>query len=156
MEKIVITQSGYEKLIAKLDFLRLSERKKVIEDISEARSHGDLRENSEYSAAKERQAQLEAQIAQLENVIAACEIFNPDLVENRNVVSFGAKILLEDADNQRSKTFFIVSEYEADLPNGMISFQAPIAKKMLGKQVGDDVELAGGMFVVKLISYEKS
>lgn len=156
MEKIVITQSGYEKLIAKLDFLRLSERKKVIEDISEARSHGDLRENSEYSAAKERQAQLEAQIAQLENVIAACEIFNPYLIENRNVISFGAKILLEDEDGQRSKTFFIVSEYEADLPNGMISFQAPIAKKMLGKQVGDDVELAGGIFVIKLISYEKS
>lgn len=139
-EKFPITPEGYGKLREELELLKNSERPSVIRAIAEARAQGDLSENAEYSAAKERQGLIESKISDLEHRMTHAEI-----IEYRSTVSdhvqFGAEVLLTDPESGKQVTYRIVGEYEADLAQKMISVSSPLARALLGKIVGDEVEV---------------
>jgi transcription elongation factor GreA len=129
---------GYEKLTADLQALR-AERPKIVDAIEEARAHGDLSENAEYHAAKERQGQIEAQIAELEDRVTRAQIIDPATLSGDKVV-FGATVtVLDDAD--KPQKYQIVGMTEADARQGRISYDSPLGRALIGKQVGDDVEV---------------
>jgi transcription elongation factor GreA len=154
----LITKEGLKRLNLELERLKNEERPKVISDIAEARSHGDLKENSEYVSAKEKQAYIEGRINELEQIIANADPFDPDLTPNKNEIRFGAKCLLISQDAGEEKSIQIVSPFEADLTKGLIAIDAPVAKELLGKSVGDVVKLMSKGkkvdFEVKKIDYE--
>jgi transcription elongation factor GreA len=154
----LITKEGLKRLNLELERLKNEERPKVINDIAEARSHGDLKENSEYVSAKEKQAYIEGRINELEQIIANADPFDPDLTPNKNEIRFGAKCLLISHDAGEEKSIQIVSPFEADLTKGLIAIDAPVAKELLGKGVGDVVKLMSKGkkvdFEVKKIDYE--
>lgn len=135
-----ITKKGYDALKAELDRLKKVERPKVIEAIAEARSHGDLSENAEYEAAKERQGFIESRIKELENKLADARIVE---IVNRTseTVVFGATVVIVDTENQQKKQYMLVGQDEADLKNGKISVQSPVGRALIGKRVGDLVEV---------------
>lgn len=129
---------GYERLTQDLKALR-EERPKIVDAIEEARAHGDLSENAEYHAAKERQGQVEAQIGDLEGKISRAQIIDPKTLSGDRVV-FGATVTLLDEDDKPIK-YQIVGETEADAGKGRISYSSPIARAMIGKQVDEEIEV---------------
>lgn len=140
MEKIAITANGYARMEAELKQLKAVDRPNVIEAIAEARAHGDLSENAEYHAAKEKQGFIEARIADLESKVSRADIIDVKSLKS-DTIKFGATMTLVDEDTEEKVTYQIVSEYEADIKAGLISLTAPIARALIGKQVGDSVEV---------------
>ncbi len=138
MEKVPMLAEGYEKLTADLKVLR-AERPKIVDAIEEARAHGDLSENAEYHAAKERQGQVEAMIADLEDKVSRAQIIDPSMLSGDKVV-FGATVTLLDEDDKPVK-YQIVGQTEADASKGRISYTSPIARALIGKHVDDEIEV---------------
>jgi transcription elongation factor GreA len=140
MDKVPMTQKGYDALESELKNLKSIERPAVIQAIAEARAHGDLSENAEYHAARERQSFIEGRIKELDGVISAANIIDISSLSG-DVVKFGATVLLADDDTGDEVTYQIVGPYESDADHGKISTTAPIAKGLIGKCVGDSVEI---------------
>jgi transcription elongation factor GreA len=138
MEKVPMLAEGYEKLTADLKLLR-EERPLIVDAIEEARAHGDLSENAEYHAAKERQGQVEAQIADIEDRVNRAQIIDPSSLSGDRVV-FGATVTLLDEDDKKNK-YQIVGMTEADAKAGRISYNSPLGKALIGRKVGDEVEV---------------
>ncbi|WBY15679.1 transcription elongation factor GreA [Erythrobacteraceae bacterium WH01K] len=138
MDKVPMLAEGYERLTADLKLLR-AERPKVVDAIEEARAHGDLSENAEYHAAKERQGQIEAQVAELEDKITRAQIIDPTTLSGNKIV-FGATVTLLDEDDKPIR-YQIVGQTEADANKGRISYSSPIARALIGKEVGEEVEV---------------
>ncbi|MFQ5991132.1 MAG: transcription elongation factor GreA [Nitrospiraceae bacterium] len=143
-----ITKKGYEALKAELDRFRREERPKVIEAIAEARSHGDLSENAEYDAAKERQGFVETRISELERKLADARIIDTANLSSETVV-FGATVLLRELASKQEKTYTLVGQDEADLKDGKISVQSPVGKALIGRRVGEQVEVTTPARVVE-------
>jgi transcription elongation factor GreA len=141
MEKIPMTAEGHAALDAELKRLKTDERPSVIGAISEARSHGDLSENAEYHAAKERQSYIEGRIAELEDKLARAQVIDVSKLSGTNV-KFGATVTVIDEDTDHKAVYKIVGEDEADVKLGKISITSPIARAMIGKEEGDVVEVA--------------
>jgi len=135
-----ITKEGYQKLREELERFKKVERPKNIQDIAEARAHGDLSENAEYSAAKERQSYIAGRMADLENRLATSEIIDTSRLDSSKVV-FGATVKLIDLFKGESKKYTIVGEDEADLKNGKISLSSPVGRALIGNKVGDVVSI---------------
>jgi transcription elongation factor GreA len=140
MEKIPMTAEGYQALDAELKRLKTEERPAVIQAISEARAHGDLSENAEYHAAKERQAFIETRLAEIEDKIARAQIIDISKLSGKQV-KFGATVQLVDEDSGDKAKYKIVGEDESDVKAGKISITSPIARAMIGKEEGDVVEV---------------
>ena len=141
MEKFPITNEGFEKLESELRFLKSSERPNVIKSIAEARAHGDLSENAEYHAAKEKQSFIEGRIADLENKISRAEIINTKILSGDKII-FGATVTLGEVGRKKNIIYQIVGTEEADVENGKISVSSPIARALLGKKIDDLVEVS--------------
>ena len=140
MSKFPITIEGFEKLSEELSQLKTVERPAVIASISEAREHGDLSENAEYQAAKEKQGFIEGRIANLEDKIARSEVIDISKLSG-NTVKFGARVNLIDLDTKKKISYQIVGEYESELEQGKVSFSSPIARAMVGKNKGEVIEV---------------
>ncbi len=138
MQKVPMLAEGYEKLTADLKALR-AERPKIVDAIEEARAHGDLSENAEYHAAKERQGQVEAQIAELEDKVSRAQIIDPSTLSGERIV-FGATVTVLDEDDKPLK-YQIVGQAESDAKQGRISYESPLARALIGKSVGEEVEV---------------
>ncbi|HUK55529.1 MAG TPA: transcription elongation factor GreA [Nitrospiria bacterium] len=138
--RVPITKKGFEQLRDELDRLRKTERPKVIQAIAEARAHGDLSENAEYHAAKERQSFVEGRIKELETKMANAEIIETGRLTADKVV-FGATVTLLEADGKTKKKYMLVGEDESDLKNGKISVTSPVGKALIGHKVGDEVTI---------------
>ena len=141
MSKVPITRHGAELLRAELHRLKTVERPKVVAAIAEARSHGDLSENAEYDAAKERQGFIEGRLAEVEGKLGHAQIIDPKLLDADGRVVFGATVELEDADSGAAVTYQIVGDDEADLKHGKISLNSPVARALIGKYAGDVAEV---------------
>jgi transcription elongation factor GreA len=141
MNKVPLTVNGAAKLRAELQELKGVQRPAIITAIAEARSHGDLSENAEYAAAKERQSFIEGRIAELESKLANAQIINPALLDADGRCVFGATVDLEDLENGEVVTYQIVGEDEADIKEGKISISSPIARALIGKYSGDTAEV---------------
>lgn len=137
MATIPITKRGAEKLKEELQRLKTIERPAIIQAIAEARAQGDLSENAEYEAAKERQGFIEGRIKEVEGKLSAAQIIDPASVEAGGRVVFGATVELEDEDSGDQVTYQIVGEDEADLKHGLINISSPIARALIGKEEGD-------------------
>lgn len=140
MDKFPITARGFAAMEGELKNLKTVERGVVIKAIAEAREHGDLKENAEYAAARERQSFIEGRILELESKIAGAEVINIAGL-NGDMVKFGATVRLVDEDTEEEVTYQIVGEYEADIKKGMLSVTAPISRALIGKKKGDSVEV---------------
>jgi len=148
VEKLPMLAEGYERLIAELKALR-EERPKIVDAIEEARAHGDLSENAEYHAAKERQGQVEASIADLEDRVSRAQIVDPTTLSGDKVI-FGATVTLLD-DDEKPVRYQIVGPYEADARVGRISYNSPLGKALIGRRAEDEIEVsvpAGDRFYV--------
>ena len=141
MSKVPVTVAGAEKLKAELHRLKTVDRPNVINAIAEARSHGDLSENAEYDAAKERQGFIEGRIKEIESKLANAQLIDPRLLDADGRCVFGATVDLEDLDSGGKVTYQIVGEDEADLKDGKISVSSPIARALIGKYAGDVAEV---------------
>ena len=142
MRRIPITVNGAEQLRDELQRLKSVERPAVITAIAEARSHGDLSENAEYEAAKERQGFIESRISEVEAKLANAQVIDPTLLDTDGRCVFGATVELEDMDARQVITYQIVGDDEADLKHGKISISSPIARALIGKFAGDVVEVS--------------
>ena len=140
MERIPITVDGKLKVEEELKNLKTIQRPKIINAISEARAHGDLSENAEYHAAKEEQGHNETKIMELEDLLSKAEVIDPSSLEGDDV-KFGAKIVLVDADTDEEENYQIVGDIESDFKKKKISISSPLAKALIGKSVGDEVEV---------------
>ncbi|MGE0742077.1 MAG: transcription elongation factor GreA [Hyphomonadaceae bacterium] len=140
MEKIPMTAEGYQALDAELKRLKTVERPQVIQAIAEARAHGDLSENAEYHAAKERQAFIETRVAEIEDKIARSQVIDVSKLSGKQV-KFGATVNLIDEDSGDKSKYKIVGEDESDVKAGKISITSPIARALIGKEEGDVVEV---------------
>lgn len=140
MTKIPFTPEGLEKIKKELEYLIKVERRKTIQAIEEARAHGDLSENAEYEAAKERQAYIEGRIQELQGILAQAEVI-PPLKEPPERVQFGVKVKLLNLETNEEVTYRIVGPYEANPSNGSISINSPIARGLIGREVGDEVKI---------------
>jgi len=140
MNRLPITREGYDRLRTELQRLEQKERPKVIQAISEAREHGDITENAEYEAAKEKQAMLEGKINDLHNKLSQCEIVELEKGSTGRV-TFGITVELEDLDTGEEMQYRLVGPYEADLAQGTISVTSPIGRALIGKEPGDEVEV---------------
>jgi transcription elongation factor GreA len=138
-----MTPRGQQALKTELKRLREVERPKNVQDIEEARAHGDLKENAEYHAAKERQSFIEGRSREIESVLAQAEVIDPGKLSGTRVV-FGATVKLTDVNTSEDVTYSIVGDYEADIKLGRISISAPLARAMIGKDQGDTVILKTG------------
>ena len=138
MEKVPMLLEGYERLTADLKVLR-EERPRIVDAIEEARAHGDLSENAEYHAAKERQGQVEAQIADIEDKVTRAQIIDPKTLSGEKVI-FGATVTMLDEDDKPVR-YQIVGQTEADAAKGRISYSSPMARALIGKKVGDEIEV---------------
>jgi transcription elongation factor GreA len=139
MEKIPLTRAGHTALSEELKALKSVERPAVIRAIAEAREHGDLSENAEYHAARERQSFIEGRVKELEGILAAAEVI--DTARLSGAVKFGATVTLVDEDTEEEKTFQLVGEPEADLERGRLNVKSPLARALIGKDEGDQVEV---------------
>lgn len=140
MERIPITALGYQRLEAELKNLKSVERPAIITAISEARAHGDLSENAEYHAAKEKQSFIEGRIKELEAVISRADIIDVTVLSTETV-KFGAQVKVVDEDSEEEHTFHIVGEFEADIKFKQISITSPLARALIGKKKGESVEV---------------
>ena len=153
MSKVPLTVAGAEKLRAELHRLKTVDRPNVIAAIAEARSHGDLSENAEYDAAKERQGFIEGRIQEVEGKLSHAQIIDPKLLDADGRCVFGATLDLEDQDSGDSVTYQIVGEDEADIKLGKLSFGSPRARALIGKYAGDiaQVQAPGGLREYEII-----
>lgn len=140
MEKIPLTLSGHDALGEEIKHLKTVERPRIIKAIAEARAHGDLSENAEYHAAKEQQGLNEARVAELEDIFSRAEVIDVTKLSGEKVV-FGCTVSLVDEDTDEEKSYQIVGEFEANVKEGKISITSPIARGLIGKTVGDSVEV---------------
>ncbi|HXF16519.1 MAG TPA: transcription elongation factor GreA [Burkholderiales bacterium] len=147
MTKVPLTVKGAELLRSELHQLKTMERPKVIAAIQEARSHGDLSENAEYDAAKERQSFIEGRIVEVESKLANAQIIDPAHLDADGRCVFGATVDLEEVDSRETVTYQIVGDDEADIKNNKISISSPIARALIGKYSGDvaEVKAPGGI-----------
>ncbi|MHA1564949.1 MAG: transcription elongation factor GreA [Alphaproteobacteria bacterium] len=139
MDKIPITADGNRRLNEELKNLKTVERPAIIRAIAEAREHGDLSENAEYHAARERQSFIEGRIIELDNLVKVAEVVDP-LKFSTKEVRFGAKVTLADEDTDEEVTYQVVGEFEADIEVGRISITSPLGRALIGRGVGDSVE----------------
>lgn len=140
LKRMPITPVGYQKLQEELARLLKVDRPKNIKDISEARAHGDLSENAEYHAAKERQSFIEGKIQELKTKLALADVIDPSKI-SQNKIAFGAKVKVLDISTDEEKTFMLVGPDEADAKNGKISISSPVGKALLNKEIGDVVTI---------------
>lgn len=140
IETILLTKQGYEALTAELEDLKHIERPKVIEEIAEARAHGDLKENAEYHAAREKQSYIEGRINMLDDQLARANVIDLSKEGAGTKVRFGSFVTVEDQDSGDEKTVHIVGDLEADIDQNKISIQSPLAKALMGKELDDMVE----------------
>lgn len=139
MEKIPLTARGFAKLDAELKKLKSVERPAVIRAIAEAREHGDLSENAEYHAAREKQSFIEGRIKELEGMISRSEVI--DVSKLSGAVKFGATVVLLDDETEEEKSYQIVGEAEANIEEGLLNMKSPLARALIGKEAGDSVEV---------------
>ena len=140
MNKVPMTGAGFSKLKEELRWRQQEERPRIIEAISEARTHGDLSENAEYHAAKEAQSLNEGRVNELEDLIARAEVIDVSKLSG-DKIKFGATVVLVDEDTEEERTYQIVGDQEADVRSGRISISSPIARALIGKEVGEAVEV---------------
>jgi transcription elongation factor GreA len=140
MNKVPMTAGGFQSLREELRWRQQEERPRIIEAISEARSHGDLSENAEYHAAKEAQSHNEGRINELEDLIARAEVIDVSKLTGGKV-KFGATVVVIDEDTEEQRTYQIVGDQEADVKSGRISISSPIARALIGKEVGESIEV---------------
>ena len=141
MEKAPVTKEGYKRMEEEVKNLKTVERLNVIKAIAEARAHGDLSENAEYSAAREKQSFIEGRILQIEDSIARAEIIDVPSLAGSTTIKFGATVKLFDEESEEEVTYQIVGDYESDLVSGKLSIMAPISRALIGKGEGDVVEV---------------
>jgi len=139
MEKLPLTRAGQQMLDTELKQLKSAERPAIIRAIAEAREHGDLSENAEYHAAREKQSFVEGRIKEIESILARAEIIDPAKLSGS--VKFGATVTVVDEDTDEERTFQIVGEAEADLEKGLLNLKSPLARALIGKDEGDSVEV---------------
>jgi transcription elongation factor GreA len=139
-DKFPITTEGYARMEAELKDLKTVQRPKIAEEIATARDHGDLKENAEYHAAREKQSFAEGRISELEDRVARAEVIDISKLDG-DTVKFGAKVKLLDDETEKEVTYQIVSEYEADINKNLISVVSPIARALIGKAIGDVIEV---------------
>lgn len=153
MDKIPMTAEGLPPLEAELKQLRNVERHAVIKAIAEARAHGDLSENAEYNAARERQSFIEGRISELEDIISRADVIDISKLSG-STVRFGAHVTLADVDTDEESTYQVVGPYEADITKKKISVQSPLGRALIGKTVGDSVEVTapGGSKAYEVIT----
>lgn len=150
-----MTAEGFAALDQELKRLKTEERPAIIQAIAEARSHGDLSENAEYHAAKERQAFIEGRVLELEDKIARAQVIDVTKLSGKHV-KFGATVQLQDEDSGEKRKYKIVGEDEADVRNGKVSITSPVARALIGKEKGDVVEVAapGGVKAFEILKVE--
>jgi len=153
MDKFQITKEGYQKLKAELDNLKNVERPKIIAQIAAARELGDLKENADYHSSKDKQGFIEAQIADYEDKFLRAEAIDVAKLSG-DKVRFGATVTLENSDNGKKVSYKIVSEYEANIDEGLISNTSPVSRAVIGKEVGDEVEIStpGGLVTYEILN----
>ena len=149
MDKEPITIQGLEKLKVELDELKNIKRPKIVAAIAEARSHGDLKENAEYHAAKEQQAQMESRVIEINDIISRANVIDVTKVENNGNIIFGSTVTVQDLELNKKKTYKIVGKDEADISKNLIYFRSPIGKALIGKTLNE-------MVVVETPSGEKT
>jgi transcription elongation factor GreA len=155
MEKIPMTAGGYSRLEEELKRLKSEDRPAVIRAIAEARAHGDLSENAEYHAAKERQGFIESRLIELEDKLRRAQVIDPTTLKGDKVM-FGATVKVVDADTDQETCYQIVGPDEADIKNGRLSISAPLARALIGKGEGDTIEVStpGGGKSYEVVSVE--
>jgi len=155
MEKIPMTAAGYARLEEELKRLKNEDRPAVIRAIAEARAHGDLSENAEYHAAKERQGFIESRVIELEDKLRRAQVIDPKMLKG-DKVKFGATVKVVDADTDQETCYQIVGPDEADIKNGLLSISAPLARALIGRGEGDTVEVntPGGGKSYEVLSVE--
>ena len=156
MEKIPMTRAGFDTLDEELRALKTVERPAVIRAIAEAREHGDLSENAEYHAAREKQSFIEGRIKELESILSLADVIDPSKLSGP--VKFGATVTLVDEDTEEERTYTIVGEVEADLERGLLNMKSPLARALIGKDEGDSVEVKtpGGQRSYEVLSIRYS
>ncbi|PQO21844.1 transcription elongation factor GreA [Rhodobacteraceae bacterium WD3A24] len=154
MEKVPMTRAGHAALDAELRQLKNEDRPAVIRAIAEAREHGDLSENAEYHAAREKQSFIEGRIKEIEGLLSRADVIDPARMSGS--VKFGATVTLVDEDTDEQKTYQIVGEAEADLEKGLLNVKSPLARALIGKDEGDSVEVKtpGGERSYEVLSIE--
>ncbi len=154
-QKIPITATGYSRLEKELSYLKKVDRPEIIQAISEARAHGDLSENAEYQTAKDRQGFIEGRIAELERKIGRFDVIDIGKLQGPKI-KFGAKVTLEDVDSGKEIDYQIVGDDESNIKNGLVSLSAPIARALIGKEMGDvvDVQTPKGIQSYEVLSVE--
>ena len=152
MEKIPMTRAGFTALDEELKVLKSIERPAVIRAIAEAREHGDLSENAEYHAAREKQSFIEGRIKELEAMLSLAEVIDPSKLSGS--IKFGATITIVDEDTDEERTYQIVGEAEADIERGLLNIRSPLARALIGKDEGDSVEVKtpGGQKSYEILS----
>jgi transcription elongation factor GreA len=140
MEKNPMTPVGYDRLVAELKQLKTIERPAIIQAIAEAREHGDLSENAEYHAARERQSFIEGRVAELEDKISRAEVIDASKLSGKTI-RFGATVTLADEDTDEESTYTIVGTDESDIGGGLLSITSPLARALIGKEPGESVEV---------------
>lgn len=152
MEKILMTPAGHAALETELKTLRSVERPEVIRAIAEAREHGDLSENAEYHAAREKQSFIEGRIKELEGLLGRAEVVDVSRLDGP--VKFGATVTLLEEESEEEKTYQIVGEFEANIEKGLLNIRSPLARALIGKEEGDAVDVAtpGGLRGYEILS----
>ena len=140
MDKVPMTSAGHAALTDELKRRQSVERPRIIEHIAEARSHGDLSENAEYHAARERQSFIEGRIAELEEIVGSAEVIDPSSLSGEHVM-FGAHVWLVDEETEKEATYQIVGVHEANIKDGRLSISSPLAKALIGKKVGETISV---------------
>lgn len=138
--KIPITLTGFTQLQEEIKVLKTVDRPAIISAIADAREHGDLKENAEYHAARERQSFIEGRLSELEDKLSRVDVIDPIKMAG-NVIKFGATVQLVDEDTEKEHTYQIVGEYESNFEKGKLAFTAPLSRALIGKTVGDTVEV---------------
>ena len=141
MDKEPITVKGLENLKSELDDLKNVQRPKIVEAIAEARSHGDLKENAEYHAAKEQQALIESRVIAINDLIARANVIDVTKIDNNGKVIFGSTVKVQDLDNNKNITYRLVGQDEADIKKNLIFFKSPIGKSLIGKNEGEMISV---------------
>lgn len=158
MSKVPVTVRGHEMLQVELKKLKSTDRPAVIKAIAEARAHGDLKENAEYHAAKDQQGFIEARIKDLEGKLSHVQVIDVTAIDARGKVIFGSTVVVLDENTEKETTYTIVGEDEADIKAGLISYTSPIARALIAKSEGDEIEFQApdGLktFEVLKVSYE--
>lgn len=152
MEKLPMTRKGFQALEVELGQLKSTERPAIIRAIAEAREHGDLSENAEYHAAREKQGFIEGRIKELESIISRSDVIDPAKLSGP--IKFGATVDLIDEDTEAKRSFQIVGEAEADIERGLLNIRSPLARALIGKEEGDSVDVStpGGLRSYEIIA----